>query len=307
VGDRRRGVLINPYCSQLGERWLFDDIRDHFNAHPSGLVRATEDPLLAADRYICIRATELSESPDIARTIVQLHCNEPRLWGSTEMLRRAAGFVFTHPSQPRLLLELGVPLDKPSLLRPVGALDCFTLRENVSRLCSFGWVGRDTGAKRIELFVDAVKMQPAMMRVVMAGANLVDRVRQIRNSVADWELYPRSVTPIDYYPAIYRTLDAVVITSANEAGPMCLYESLACGVPVIATRCGWTEHFIVDGVNGFLIDEGVDKVREIAHRMAAIAQHRGKWFARRHYIRASLGGWSMDEWIRDNVKLATEV
>jgi len=40
--------------------------------------------------------------------------------------------------------------------------------------------------------------------------------------------------PKENIPAFYRNLDYTVITSKYEGGPMCLVESLACGIPVIA-------------------------------------------------------------------------
>jgi glycosyltransferase involved in cell wall biosynthesis len=43
--------------------------------------------------------------------------------------------------------------------------------------------------------------------------------------------------------------------SIEDAGPMMINESLACGVPVISFRVGGAKEFILNSRNGFLIDK----------------------------------------------------
>jgi glycosyltransferase involved in cell wall biosynthesis len=49
---------------------------------------------------------------------------------------------------------------------------------------------------------------------------------------------------------------------------MVVVEAMACGVPVIATRCGGPEEIISEGQDGFLV--ALDDAREFAHRLRAL-------------------------------------
>jgi glycosyltransferase involved in cell wall biosynthesis len=53
-------------------------------------------------------------------------------------------------------------------------------------------------------------------------------------------------------PKFYKLLDCYLITSRDEGGPKGLLESLACGVPVVATSVGMCPELIINGVNGYL-------------------------------------------------------
>ena len=57
-------------------------------------------------------------------------------------------------------------------------------------------------------------------------------------------------------PTIYALLDLVVSSSLREGLPLSLLETLAAGLPVIATRVGDVPTIVRDGVTGILIDPG---------------------------------------------------
>lgn len=54
----------------------------------------------------------------------------------------------------------------------------------------------------------------------------------------------------------YHALDLYLMTSREEGGPMSIMESMATGVPVVATQCGMAEDILVDGANGALAAVG---------------------------------------------------
>jgi glycosyltransferase involved in cell wall biosynthesis len=49
--------------------------------------------------------------------------------------------------------------------------------------------------------------------------------------------------PAEALPALYRSLDYVLVPSLYEGGPMCVIEALACGTEVIAPPVGWVPDF----------------------------------------------------------------
>ena len=60
----------------------------------------------------------------------------------------------------------------------------------------------------------------------------------------------------------YHALDVSLVASRQEGGPKAVLESLAAGVPLVATRVGQTPELVVDGENGLLAE--VDDVEVLA-------------------------------------------
>jgi len=60
----------------------------------------------------------------------------------------------------------------------------------------------------------------------------------------------------DDMPAVYASLDIVVLPSFQEAMPMCLLEALAAARPVVATAVGAIPKVVVPGLTGLLCEPG---------------------------------------------------
>jgi glycosyltransferase involved in cell wall biosynthesis len=56
--------------------------------------------------------------------------------------------------------------------------------------------------------------------------------------------------------AVLKKLDIVLLTSHWEGLPVVIIESLASGLPVVATKVGGVPELVIDGVNGFLSAKG---------------------------------------------------
>jgi len=67
---------------------------------------------------------------------------------------------------------------------------------------------------------------------------------------------------------LYATSAAFVLSSEQEGLGIAAMEAMACGLPVISTRCGGPETFIEDNVSGFFVS---DDPREMAGRMRELA------------------------------------
>src|SRR5690606_16452936 len=80
-------------------------------------------------------------------------------------------------------------------------------------------------------------------------------------------------------PALYGTVDAVVLTSRNEGTPVALLEAMAAGRPVVATAVGGVPDIVEHGRSGLLIGD---------RDPAAIAGAVGR-LAREPALRAELG------------------
>ncbi len=67
---------------------------------------------------------------------------------------------------------------------------------------------------------------------------------------------------------ILPTIDTVIVNSYFETYSMVTAEALLSGVPVISTRCGGPEQFIVPAQNGYLVE--VNNVKELTAKMEQI-------------------------------------
>jgi glycosyltransferase involved in cell wall biosynthesis len=50
-----------------------------------------------------------------------------------------------------------------------------------------------------------------------------------------------------------RTLDVFVVPSYQEGLCIAALEAMACGCPIVSTRCGGPEEFVIDGETGSLV------------------------------------------------------
>ena len=65
--------------------------------------------------------------------------------------------------------------------------------------------------------------------------------------------------------ALYQGAACFALSSAEEGFGMVLIEAMACGVPVVATRCGGPDGIVTDGEDGFLVP--LDDAAAMADRL----------------------------------------
>lgn len=308
------GRMINVVAKNRG--WLFEDLKSHFAALrlPGIQVVSSEKPLRQADAWLFLRAGEIAESPDLSRTLVQIHDQfndgyEPG--GNRYLVRNCGAICFTHPDQERIIKAAGIELsNKQVMIKPLGATRHFQLRRSLPRTFTVAWVGRpvkhgDREIKRVAWFVEALEQldKPESLEVLLLGDRLSDAAKEISRKGIRCNYFPRQKYSYNAYPGFYGKMDCLVITSELAAGPNCLFEALASGVPVIATPCGWVETLIRNGENGYVVSSPSD----IAAAINVVQQDREAWFKRRHAIRDTLAGLSLEPWLGENVILAASL
>jgi glycosyltransferase involved in cell wall biosynthesis len=308
--------LINVVAQNRG--WLFEDLKAHFcSVNQTALkIVASERPLPEADAWIYLRPQEAGSSPGFRRTVVQIHDlfdeGMYRPGNQRHAVACCAGIVFTHPHQKTILEKSGICLrHKRTLVRPLGFLGSFALRGDLPEKFTIGWVGRPvmhrgTEIKRLQAFIDAIvalSVPRHEFKVVLLGERMDEQHRQLLQQGIQAEYRQRAEHPISEYPRLYQGFDCLVITSSLNAGPVCLFEALATGIPVVSTPVGWSPQFISNGENGFL----VEKLDQIPSAIERICQARMDWFSRRHTIRQTVEDYPLEGWLHQNLELAASL
>ncbi len=121
-----------------------------------------------------------------------------------------------------------------------------------------GFAGRyDDPRKNIKLLLDAVahcRNNGILLTLHLIGGRPVPRLTGYAEQLGISNLveFSGSVAP-EELPNFYRSLDVFVIPSLQEGLGIVGLEAMACGCPVVATRCGGPEDYVVDGNNGALV------------------------------------------------------
>jgi len=115
----------------------------------------------------------------------------------------------------------------------------------------------DAGRKGVDTFMAVLKkaaVEIPKLAAVIVGPGWEGLEPTIGSTGAEPHLIGfvrRSQTPL-----LYSLLDAYMLTSRVEGGPLTVLESMACGTPVVATRVGLVPEVIQDGANGFSVEIG---------------------------------------------------
>lgn len=126
------------------------------------------------------------------------------------------------------------------------------------KVLRIGFSGRFSDPrKNIELLVSAFAQllgsHPNAELVLIGGQpdlGLVTRLQRlgIQKSV----IFPGYLSRVEL-AALLPSFDVFVVPSHQEGLCIAALEAMACGVPVISTKCGGPEEFVIDGETGFLV------------------------------------------------------
>ena len=135
-----------------------------------------------------------------------------------------------------------------------------------------GFVGRlDDPRKNIDLLLGAlIRCRQKNLKVT---TTLVSDGGQdfLRRKVASYGLQ-EAVVIVDYVPnhdlpELLARMYLFVIPSHQEGLCIAALEAMSCGVPVIATRCGGPEEFVIDGRTGYLVDARPESVADSIEKL----------------------------------------
>ncbi len=132
----------------------------------------------------------------------------------------------------------------------------------------FLFVGRaNDPRKRVNLFLEACEALASRKPALNVTATIVSSEFATSRR---WNFAIEHISEISEPDLIelYRSSTVLLVTSTQEGLGIAAMEAMACGLPVISTRCGGPETFLEDGIDGFFVPDDPDT---IADRMDAIA------------------------------------
>lgn len=136
-----------------------------------------------------------------------------------------------------------------------------------------GFAGRPNDPrKNVPLLVRAVALarrQNPHLRLRLTGtpdATLMAAVTAAGGG--DWVEFTGELDRHDL-PAFYGSLDVFAIPSSQEGFGIVGIEAMACGVPVVSTRCGGPEDYVQDGVTGILVDDNSEAMAQALLELTA--------------------------------------
>jgi len=120
------------------------------------------------------------------------------------------------------------------------------------------FVGRLAPIKRPELLLDAIRLVADRLphvRVTIVGDGVLRQALEERSSRLGLTSNVTFAGHRTDVRALLPRARAFILTSETEGVALSLMEALACGVPSIVPRVGDLADVLIDGVNGFLVDE----------------------------------------------------
>ena len=162
-----------------------------------------------------------------------------------------------------------------------------------------GFSGRLSEEKDPEGFLKiarACRDDPRLVFLMTGAGPLAEQVEQRIEKMALGDSL-RFLGQVEHVRNYMSTYDVLILPSRFDGRPVAVLESLALGVPVIASRVGALPELIQDGVTGFLCEPG--DVKAFAERIRWLAahpeEHRRMKAAARAFAEAALDARQMFE------------
>lgn len=209
-------VKLNYFCQDKG--WLFEDLKNHLSAHEGFSSEKPE----SAEGWVCIRSSEIRQTPRLDRTIVQVH---DLLDHDMMVFNRVAGVSFMHPVQYWLWRRMGFV--GRSITCPIGAREEVTIPNEISAKPTLGFFCGEAAdlKKGADIFEKAVLLA---RREVDFECLLIGRGLQHFSYLGSYE--ERAAAVNDYH-----RIDALFCASISPAVPLSVYEAARAGKVVIST------------------------------------------------------------------------
>ena len=252
-------VCVWPFLARLRRRFAFDVIDAHFE-YPDAVAGALLGRLLRRPVVVTLRGKL------IRAATYRLHRPQLR-W----MLRAASRVVAVSDYLKRAAVGLGLPAERVRVIRngvdrarfsPMDRAEarrrCGLPADRPILLTVAGIEAHKGQHTVVEALPDLLRQQPDLLYVMVGGGHKGDSfARDLRASVERLGLGEHvrfaGTRPHAELRPWFAAADLFVLLTKSEGWPNVILESLACGLPVVATRVGGVPEIARDGRDGILV------------------------------------------------------
>ncbi|MEZ6194481.1 MAG: glycosyltransferase [Planctomycetota bacterium] len=250
---------LRGYILASGHRY---DLLDGHFAYPAGFAAVRTGRVFDIPSVVTLRGTMASYLGDGRRgAILETLRGATRLVAVSSSLARLAREVAGEDLDVRVIgngvdTELFRSGDREAARRELGLGDRGPVLLTVG-----GLVPRKGVHRVLEALPDLVRKHPDLVYLVVGGAGVegdfggVLRERVAALGLEDHVRFTGPVPPEDL-PTCYRAADLFVLSTSNEGWANVLQESLACGLPVVATDVGGNREVVGGETHGLVIPFG---------------------------------------------------
>jgi glycosyltransferase involved in cell wall biosynthesis len=203
------------------------------------------------------RKNRVSEYPAV-RKLIDRTIVAPNAKRLERTILRSGKIMALSQYTKRTLEEIaGEPIVSTVLPMPVDAA-FWTPRPESRVVGRIGFCGRlNDPRKNVDLLLAAVARASVSMTeisAVLIGGEADGRVqaRLVQLGIADRVKFIPYATEAELRDQL-RSFDLFVLPSHQEGLCIAALEAMACGCPVVSTRCGGPEEFVIDGETGILV------------------------------------------------------
>lgn len=170
-------------------------------------------------------------------------------------LSRIKYLIPTSILSKKLLIKDGVDLKKVFIkYNPVDTL-AFSPNNDVEKDIDVLFIGRFSVEKGVDILINAVRYLPKDLKVVLIGDGPLMNILKQQAKKIDHKIKFEGFVPFQTLPNFIQRAKILVAPSRSECHPYVPLFSLACGVPVIASRVSGIEDSIENNKSGWLLNQ----------------------------------------------------
>lgn len=143
------------------------------------------------------------------------------------------------------------------------------------------------------------------MKLLLAGTGALEEECKELAKLLHMETQVQFLGYVDRMGELYPLCDVSATSSRIEGLPFNVMESMACGLPVVASDIKGHRELVLPGKTGFLFPSGDQEALE--QQLEAVYQLRDQLDSYRHNALLHIQRYRLDRVLPDNIKIYTDV